>query len=165
MWHGVFEFEILSQPNNNGHRSLLQEGRAYNSLADEGERNVLDVYLRNLNVPSSYYIKLWNDTPAETDSLKSLTGEPGGGAGYSPQQVLRDDSANGWPLMQFVGGNAQASSKQVTFDCTSSFTCTYATLATSSDNNGLLVSYASLSASKTLSSGEQLRITYKPSLS
>ena len=164
-WSGYFQYEHLSQPDWYGNRFLLGEGSTQNNLADEGEFNVLDTYLRATNTPSSFFLRIFNDTPVDTDSLASLAGEPGFSVGYAPQTVNRDATANGWPTLGFSGGNAQASSRQVTFDFTGTATVTYAVLATTSDNSGRHISYASLSSSKTLASSEQLRITYRPSLS
>lgn len=163
-WAGIFEFQVLSAPDGAGGRTIVGLGGSHNNLADEGEFNVLRSYLTNEAHPSSFFIKLWNDTVLDTDSLRSLNNEPGGAAGYASQQVLRSATASGWSL-GWSGGDAQASSKQVTFDCIAPYTVTYATLATTSDNSGNLVSYAALPSSKTLASGEQLKITYKPSLS
>ena len=164
-WHGTFEFETLAAPDRNGNRAVLWRSDSKNSLADEGERNVLDSYLRNLSHPSQFFLRVFNDTPTETDSLRSLTGEPGFANGYAQQQVLRSSNAAGWPTLGTSGGNAQASSKQVTFDCTLAYTVSYAVLATTSDNSGLLISYGALSTTQSLASGDQLRVTYKPSLS
>lgn len=165
-WNGVFKFEYLSRPNPSGERIVLWRGETRNNLADEGERNILDSYLRNINHPTTFFIRLFNDTPVETDSLASLTGEPGFGNGYAQQQVLRSSNANGWPTIDFVGGNAQAVSKKVTFGCHLAYTVTYAILALSSDNTLSFVSYGALpGGGKTLASGEEISVTYKPTLS
>ncbi len=162
-WHGIFEIEHLT-PDVTGDHRLVSRDFIHNNLGDEGEKNVLDSYLRNLNHPSSFYLRLFNDTPVDTDSLRSLTGEPGFANGYAQQQVLRSSTADGWPTLTFVGGNAQASSKQVTFNCIVAYTVTYAVLATTSDNAGLFISYGALSTAQSLASGDSLRVTYKPSL-
>jgi hypothetical protein len=139
-----------------------------NALADEGERNILDVYLRNQFAPSGFYVRLFADTPVETDSLASLTGEPGGLVGYAPQPVLRSASAGGWPVLsnEFSGGDYQAESATVSFKATGTWpTITHAVLATSSNNTGLLIDYTALPQPRTLRSGQQLDIVYAPRLS
>lgn len=164
MWVGRFLVRCLSSPDTLGQRTVLWESTIANSLADEGEMNVLDVYLRDQNAPSTFFVKLFNDTPVETDSLKSLSGEPGGGVGYAPQQVLRSASTGGWQLAM-VGGNAQARSPELVYRPAGTWNVLSAVLATSSDNNGRLIAYGLLPQARTLTSGESLTVVYLPTLS
>ncbi|MBC7964232.1 MAG: hypothetical protein H7Y05_14970 [Steroidobacteraceae bacterium] len=153
--HGYFE---LTARDASG--QLLWSESARNALADEGEQALLDIYLRGATPPAGFYVRLYNDTPAETDTLALLTGEPSG-SGYAPIAVER--SAVGWPTLALDTGDYMATSKEITFTAAggSIGPVTYAVLATSSDNTGKLISYAALSQSRTLAVGESLKITYK----
>lgn len=140
--------------------SILWEERAANAFADEGEQLILDVFLRGATAPTQFYLRLFNDTPVETDGLASLTGEPSGN-GYAASLIER--SATGWPTLALDSGDYQATSSAETFTASggSIGPVTYAVIATSSDNTGKLIAYAALSQSRTLASGESLTVTYK----
>jgi hypothetical protein len=131
-----------------------------NDLADEGEYLFLDVTLRGASAPANYYLRLFNDTPAETDTLGSLTGEPTEN-GYTAQTV--EGSGTGWPTLALDSGDYQATSSTETFTASGGSwgPVTYCVLATSTDGSGKLVSYVALSTSRTLASGESLQVTYK----
>lgn len=129
-----------------------------NDLADEGEADMLDVYYRNATAPTTFYLRLFNDTPVETDTLADLTGEPSGN-GYSPQEIERSNV--GFPTLALDAGDWQLTSKTVTFTASGGSwgPVTYAVLATTSDNTGKLVAYKQLSQARTLQDGESLEVT------
>lgn len=131
-----------------------------NSLADEGEYMFLDVTLRAGSAPGSFYLRLFNDTPVDTDTIGSLTGEPSGN-GYTAQTVARNTT--GWPTLALDSGDEQATSATQTFTATGAGwgPVTYCVLTTSTDSSGKLVSYVALSTPRTLASGESLQVTYK----
>ena len=131
-----------------------------NSLADEGEYMFLDVTLRAGTAPSSYYLRLFNDTPVDTDTIGSLTGEPSGN-GYTAQTVARNTT--GWPTLALDAGDHQATSATQTFSATGAGwgPVIYCVVTTSTDSSGKLVSYVALSQSRTLAAGESLQVTYK----
>lgn len=159
MWHSDVEFVVLTAG------KPVESWVSKNSLADEGEFAILDSFLRNQSHPPSFWIRLFNDVPVDTDALSSLTGEPGGATGYAAQQVLRSANADGWPTLALDGGDWMATSKQVTFRFRAAATIQYSVLATSSDNSGRLICYAPLSSQRVMASGEDLRVTIKPKLS
>ena len=140
--------------------AVLWEGDAVNTLADEGESLFLDCTLRATNCPTTFYMRLFNDTPVETDTLSTLTGEPSAN-GYTAQEVTRNSS--GWPTLALDSGDYQATSSTETFSATGGSwgPVTYLVLATSSDSTGKVVSYAALSTSRTLAAGESLQVTYR----
>ncbi len=142
---GNLKWEELDRPNN---------------LADEGEYMFLDVTLRGGTAPAGYFLRLFNDTPVETDTLGSLTGEPSGN-GYTAQTVERNTT--GWPTLALDTGDYQATSSTETFSATGAGwgPVTYCVLATTTDGTGKLVSYVALSQSRTLAAGESLQVTYK----
>jgi len=132
--------------------------KQYNALADAGEQDILDIVFRDAIEPSSFYVRLFNDTPVETDTIADLTGEPSGN-GYSAQALARNGTD--FPTLALDSGDYQLTSKSVTF--TSSGTIgpvTYAVLTTSTDSSGKLYAYVALSSSRTLTSGETLTITF-----
>ena len=131
-----------------------------NNLADEGEYMFLDVTLRAGSAPSNYYLRLFNDTPVETDTIGSLTGEPSGN-GYTAQTVARNTT--GWPTLALDSGDYMATSATETFTASGAGwgPVIYCCLTSSSDSSGKLVSYVALSQSRTLASGESLQVTYK----
>lgn len=152
---GVFQLHAY-----NAQGKLIWSEEAHNALADEGEQAFLDIYLRGATPPAGFYIRLYNDTPVETDTLADLTGEPSGN-GYAAITVERSNT--GWPTLALDSGDYLATSKEVTFTAAggSIGPVTYVALATTSDNTGKLISYAALSQSRTLATGESLKITYK----
>ena len=156
---GYFDFRAYDKDGN----LLWSELNVPNDLADEGEYAFLDVYLRAGTAPTQFYIRLYNDTPVETDTLTLLTGEPTTN-GYAAQLVER--SATGWPTLALDTGDYQATSSQKTFSATGGSwgPVTYCVGATTSDNTGKLIAYAVLSQSRTLNDGEQLKVTYKMKL-
>jgi hypothetical protein len=141
-------------------RLLWEELDRKNNLADEGEYLFLDVTLRQASQPTNYFLRLFNDTPTETDTLGDLTGEPTQN-GYAAQTV--EANATGWPTLALDSGDYQATSSTETFSASGGSwgPVTYCVLATSTDGSGKLVSYVALSQSRTLNSGESLQVTYK----
>jgi hypothetical protein len=148
------EFNLIATSSDG---STLWSETAHNALADEGEQQMLDVYLRGATAPTGFTIRLFNDTPVETDTVADLTGEPSG-AGYAAQTI--EKSAVGWPSLVLDSGDYLATSKTVTFTASGGpiGPVTYACLV-SSDSK--LISYAALSQSRTLADGESLMITYR----
>lgn len=132
----------------------------HNALADEGEQWFLDTFLRGASGPTKFHLRLYNDTPTETDTLSALTGEPSTG-GYAAKEVERSNT--GWPTLSLDSGDYQAASKTVTWTASGGTIgpVTYIVLATSTDSSGKLISYAALSTSRTLQSGDSLQATYR----
>jgi len=131
-----------------------------NSLADEGEYMFLDVTLRAGTPPSTFYLRLFNDTPVDTDTLGSITGEASGN-GYTAQEITRNTT--GWPTLALDSGDMQVTSTTETFTASGGSwgPVTYCVLATTTDGTGKFVSYVALSQSRTLANGESLQVTYK----
>lgn len=154
-WIGIFELKHLAADG-----SIISQEQINNALVDEGEGDVLDVYLRGATAPAGFFLRLFNDTPVETDGLADLLSEPSGN-GYAPIAVER--SAVGWPTFALDAGDWQATSKTVTFAASggSIGPVTHVVCATSSDNTGKLISFAALSQARTLADGESLQVTYK----
>ena len=153
-WKGVFNFTVTDSFGN-----IKDSWVKENSLADEGESLLLDSFFRNQNTPTNFYGRLFNDTPAETDTLADLTGEPSGN-GYSAYTLNRNTTD--FPTLALDSGDYKLTSKE--FSCQASGgiigAVTYLVLATSSDNSGKLVCFVSLSQERTLQDGESLNITF-----
>jgi hypothetical protein len=162
-WIGKWDFRHLDRDGNVIWEALDRE----NFLADEGEYAMLDVFLRAGTAPAGFYIRLFNDTPVETDALSDITGEPAGTYGYAAQAVARSAEAAGWPTLALDSGDHMATSKTVTFTAAggSIGPVTYAVLATTSDNAGKHIASVALSTTRTLASGESLQVTMKVKLS
>lgn len=131
-----------------------------NSFTDELEQDILDVYFRAATAPTEFYIRLCNDTLADTDSLADVIGEPSGN-GYTAQLIER--SATGFPTLALDGGDYQLTSSTETFTASGGAIgpVTQAYLATTSNNTGLLLNYVALSQSRTLADGESLDATIR----
>lgn len=156
---GVFELVAF-----NAQGEEIWRDTAVNNLADEGEFMFLDVTLRNGTAATNFYLALYNDTPTETDTMATLTGEPSTN-NYSRQLIER--SATGWPTLALDSGDEMATSSVETFSASGGSwgPVTYVCLVTTiSGTAGKLVSYAALSQSRTLASGESLQVTYKVKL-
>lgn len=152
---GYFEFTAYDRDGN-----IKWQETTENGLADEGEQLFLDCVLRATSCPTTFFLRLYNDTPTETDTLSTLTGEPSTN-GYAAQELTRNSS--GWPTLALDSGDYQATSATVTFSASGGSwgPVTYAVLATTSNNTGRLVSFTALSTSRTLASGESLQVTYR----
>ena len=137
---------------------IIDQWTQENALADEGEQDILDRTFRGAAAPASFYLRLYNDTPVETDTLALLTGEPSGN-GYAAQALALNTTD--WPTLALDAGDYQVTSKTVTFTASggSIGPVTYAVLATSSDNTGKLYAYVALSQSRTLADGETLDVS------
>jgi len=153
---GFMDFRCFDKDGN----LLWEELDRPNNLADEGEELFLDVVLREGTAPANFYLRLFNDTPVDTDNLTSLTGEPTQFA-YTAQTIPGDTT--GWPTLALDSGDFQATSTTETFTATGGSwgPVTYCVLTTSIDNAGKHVSYVALSQSRTLADGETLQVTYK----
>lgn len=153
-WVGEWTFTVY---NTDG--SIKDSWKQYNALADEGEKDILDIVFRDASEPSSFYVRLFNDTPVETDTLADLTGEVTGG-GYTAQPLARNNTD--FPTLALNSGDYQLTSKSVTFTATGSnfSTATYAVLATTTNNTGKLYAYVALSTTFNLLDGQGLSIVF-----
>lgn len=136
--------------------------QAHNALANVGEQSILGSYFRAATAPTGFYLRLYNTTPALTDTLTTLASyEPSTANGYNPANNSITRDATGWPTLSLVSNHYQVVSKTVTITATGAVgPVTYAAISTSSDNTGTLVAYAALSQSRTLASGDSLALTY-----
>lgn len=134
-----------------------------NGLADEGEQSILDVYFRGGTAPSGFYLRLYDDTPAEDDTLETLTGEVTG-SGYSAIAVARNSTD--FPTLALDSGDYKVTSATKTFTATGTWSdATQLVLATTSNDTGLLIAYVALSTTRTLVNGDSLAVDLSVKLS
>ena len=157
MWLGEFELKCY----NNG--ILKWEESFHNALCDQGEEQILDVYLRGAAAPASFYLGLTASALTDTSTLSAIT-EPSGG-GYARALVNRDATASGWPILALDAGDFMATSKTVTFTATATWiSVDKCFMATTINNTGKLVSFGALSAARVLINSDVLEVTYKVKL-
>lgn len=135
-----------------------------NSLADEGEQDILDIIYRASTAPTTFYTRLYNDTPVDTDTLALLTGEASGN-GYGALTWNRNSTD--FPTLALDAGDYQVSSvtKQYSASGGSWGPVTYMVLATvATGTAGKIYNYFALSQSRTLADGEKLDVSMKMKL-
>lgn len=133
-----------------------------NALMDEGEENMLRTYFRNEYAPTEFYVRLYNGTIIETDTLATLLaagGEPSGN-GYVPVKIERSNI--GWTI-EPSGGDWRVVSKLIEFTATGGSIGPISTafIATTSNNTGKLVAANGLSIVRTILAGDKLQGTIR----
>jgi hypothetical protein len=153
-----FYFSIWKMECRDRDGNLKWEESKQNALADEGESLMLDTFFRATNKPSTFFVRLFNDTPVETDNLAALANEVSG-TGYAATEITRDST--GFPTLELNSGDYQVVSKQITFLANGSAwtAATYAVLSTTANNTGKLVAFVALSGTRTLADGDSLKVT------
>ena len=127
-----------------------------NALADEGEGDVLDVYFNNQAVRASLFLRLYDDTPIETDTLATIVNEVAE-SGYGAITVTRDTD---WTEPALDAGDMQTVMTQKTFNATGTWdpavSLVLATVATGT--SGLHVAWVVLSSVRNLTNGDSLDV-------
>ncbi len=127
-----------------------------NALADEGEGDILDVYFNNQAVRASLFLRLYDDTPVETDTLATLVNEVAEG-GYGAITVTRDTD---WTEPALDAGDMQTSMSQKTFNATATWdpavSMVLATVATGT--SGLHIAWVVLSTTRNLTNGDSMNV-------
>jgi hypothetical protein len=145
---------------------VIWSERKRNALMNEGEENMLRTYFRNEYAPTEFYVRLYNGTIVETDTLATLAtggGEPVGN-GYLPFLLARSDA--GWPNIENDAGDWRVISKPITFTASGGNIgpITTAFIATTSNNSGKLIAANGLSIVRTIITGDQLQGTIRVKL-
>lgn len=144
-----------------GSRADLEIARSQlwtpNALADEGEKDILDVYFDDVAVRTTTYFRLYNDTPIETDTLATLVGEVSG-TGYDGIAVTRGTD---WTDPALDAGDMQTVSTVKVFTAGGAWTAaTQLVLATAQNGTaGLHLAWAALSATRTLVLNDTLNVS------
>jgi len=148
--------------------NLLFEEDRKNSLVDEGEKAVIEVFLRNsvdTYFPNTnFYIGFYRGSIAETTTLLTIPNEPLSN-GYIRQVVQRSNS--GWPTIELDEGDWRGISEEVTFQSTGGDIgpISGAFLCTSLDNLGSLICSVASSAERTILSGASMSLSLKVKVS
>lgn len=128
-----------------------------NALADEGEIDILDVYVEDQAVRTSTHFRLYNDTPAETDTLSTLVNEVSG-TGYGGITVTRGTD---WSAPALDSGDGMSTSVVKTYTAGGTWTAAtqlvWATVG--SGTSGLFLGWAALSATRSLVLNDTLDVT------
>ncbi len=131
-------------------------------LHDEGVLDILKAYFQSVAEPVTLYAGLGNGSrpTADTATLAASVTEVTG-TGYARQSLATDSTD--WPTVQLESSEGAATSKQVTFTCSSGTwsTYNYVFLCTvSSGTSGLLIATFDVTTPRALAATE----SYKPTL-
>lgn len=146
-------------PGDPAHDRLLAAGWLLNNLADSGEQLMLDATWRAGTRPTNVYGALYNDTPVDTDTLATLTGEPSG-SGYA--RLTWACNGTDFPTLALDSGDYRLVGAQKSYTASggSIGPVTYfAIVSAASGTAGSLYVYMALSASRTLANGDTLNVT------
>lgn len=129
-----------------------------NALADEGEQQILDVYLRGASPPASLYVGLVAGSPTDTTTLATMTEVTG--TGYARIAIARNTTD--WPTLALNSGDFMATSLAKVFTAGGTWTGATNAILTdaSSGTAGKFISYAPLAATRTLVNGDTLTVTH-----
>lgn len=138
-----------------------------NMVVDAGEESFLKMIFRadvtDVASGGNFYIGLVKDTPAETDTLATLTGEPSATNGYARIAVERD--ATGWPTIDQPTTSFRAVSKEVLFQASGGpigpFTRIFLCNAASGTSGILFAVSAALPADRYIVDGEGFPVRYE----
>ena len=145
---------------------VIWEDTIKNTLANEGAEMILEEFFRQdvTYVPTTFYIRLCNDSLQVTDTLSTILNEPPG-YGYAAQAVPA--SLVGFPTKDIdTNGKWRLTSVVVTFTAAAGNIGPVSTafLATSSDNSGKLVAYLPLSMTRTVLDTDSMTYYFQISL-
>lgn len=130
----------------------------YNRLFNQGELLVVrQVYRNEAVLPVSFFGRLYNDVPTDTDLLADLTGEPSGN-GYAALSWTRNTTDFGTAAI--VAGAGQSIGLKKTFTGTGAGygPVTVFVLATSSDGSGVPYSWFTLAQARTITPAAPLDV-------
>jgi hypothetical protein len=156
---GVGEIQLgeLAQGTKAWREAMGDRNWLMNALADEGEKDILDVYFDDVAVRANTYLRLYDDTPVETDTLATLAGEVTGtgyaaitlarGTDWSDPSLDSGDMQTVTPTKTYTAGGAWSAASQLVL----------ATVA--SGTSGLFLAWAALSATRTLQNTDTLDVT------
>lgn len=129
-----------------------------NDLTDQGEEDMLTVFYRAAAAPTNFFMRLYNDTPVETDTLATLVNEVVG-TGYPGSHTVTRD-ATGFPTSGLDAGDWRVVTRTVTWTNTGAGAWTAATaliLATvTTGTGGRFTVWAMLSQTRTLAVNDSL---------
>lgn len=159
-WHGVWEFVIFDKT-----WKALNHGSLDNSLADEGEKLLIESFFRDENVPTAFYLGLCNSFPNDEKTLATIVNEMSGN-GYGRLEIPR--SVVGWPTLELDLGDWRVTSKLAIFEAVGGnigpFKSVFLT-DVASGTDGKLIAYTAFSEDQTIledaGMGIRMRIKFK----
>lgn len=132
-----------------------------NTLTDEGEKLILDVYFREQANVAKWLCLLNDAVVLETDTMAGVTeAQTPGTNGYNRQQILSTD----WSVPALDLGDMQTSSLEETFGPASgsAWTVTHAALTTTqTGTGGLFLCFILLTAPTTVNLGQSFKYTIR----
>ncbi|MEO0224277.1 MAG: hypothetical protein ABIL76_04190 [candidate division WOR-3 bacterium] len=140
----------------------------WNGLMNEGENNILDVYFRNQNAPTTFYAGLGNSgggaaEPPDNATLATITELGSTNTGYSRLQVERNTT--GFPSLVLDAGDWMVESKTLSWSNTGTTNWTaidYVFLTdVASGTAGKLILTVSVGTAKTLAPNQSLDVVFK----
>lgn len=147
------------------------EGETFeNTLGNGGQQMLLDAAFRGAAFPSTFYLRLFQNSlaagvvdPEKDDTIADLAGEVAG-SGYAPYELARNSTD--WPTLSLDQGDYRVRSKTVSVQ-PSSGTWTpfnYLVIATST-GGGPVIAWARTAEQRILSSPTVLPVVYNVKLS
>jgi hypothetical protein len=168
-WNGWFDLEWNIQ-------GEIYRDRAYNSLYNQGEQDVLEVFFRAATAPTGFNLGLLKTsyTIVITDTMTQVAASELSNAsdgGYSARQALTRDNT-GWPVSALNGGYWQLTTAQVIWTASGAWADTAGYLflmsggsTTPGDVTGRIIAAAAMSPTRQLqASGDTLKATYNVKL-
>jgi hypothetical protein len=159
IWASEFgEIPLGEVPMGEGDDLAIQRKQLWtpNALADEGEGDMLDVYFDAQAVRTSLFLRLYDDTPIETDTLATLVNEVAE-SGYGAITVTRGTD---WTAPALDAGDMQTSMSQKTFNATGTWdpavSMVVATVGTGTA--GLHIAWVVLSTPRNLTNGDSMNV-------
>jgi hypothetical protein len=146
-------------PGDPAYTALLAQGWVLNSLADSGEQLMLDATWRQGTRPTTgIFGALFNDTPVDTDTIGTLTGEPAGN-GYA--RLTWANNSTDFPTLALDSGDYKLTGVQKTYTASGGTIgpVTYLCFVSTSSGAGSLYAYMPLAATRTLLAGDSLNVT------
>jgi hypothetical protein len=145
------------------HQVLDRQLWVPNELTDTGEQRILEITFRNATEIVTFYYRLWNDTPLDTDTNATLVGEMTM-TGYPGTNDLTQD-ATGFPTSALDSGDWAVTGRTRTWTNTGGGASTAVTQlglhSTASGTTGDFLAWAALSASRTLQVNDSLDASMK----
>ena len=158
--HGFFQLACYDAK---GDLKWKEENRS-NALSQTGEQAILDTFFRSGTAPTSFYLRLTNTAPAAADPLTTIMAtEPPTLYGYvAANQSLAKNSTD-WPTLALSSSHYEITSKTITITASGGTIgpVAYAVIASTANNTGYPIAFASLAQSRTLASGDSLQLSYK----
>ncbi len=140
---------------------LYDSGWGPNQMADEGIKQMYDIYFRGQStVPSKFQIGLLRAAPNRTSTVAGL--QEVTGTGYVKMDITRNNT--GFPTLETDAGDMQISSKEVVFENTGETAWTTAThgfMTSATAGGDKFVAWKNLTVNRVLQPNDKLHVVIK----